>query len=130
MKTLKILRPILLAAGVICLIVALAPRVMVQGKPDWMMIALLAVCAVGIPVSYVQRIKRQQSAMYLSRTEKGMIVMYMVIWSLFTLYSIYLVICGRILLTSLALLFVGASALIDYTILFKLKKEFDTEHPE
>ena len=63
MKILKILRPILLAAGVICLAAAVAPRVMVQGKPDWMMIVLLAICVIAIPISYVQRIKKQQSEM-------------------------------------------------------------------
>lgn len=130
MKTLKILRPLLLAAGLVCLIIALVPRVVVQGKPDWMMIALLAVCVVGIPVSYVLRIRKQQSEMYLSRAEKGMVIMYIVLWSVFTLYSAYLVISGSLKLTSLALLFVGLSAIIDYVILYRLKKQFDTEHPE
>lgn len=53
MKILKISRLVLLAAGVICLAAAVAPRVMVQGKPDWMMIALLAICVIAIPISYV-----------------------------------------------------------------------------
>lgn len=130
MKTLKILRPLLLAAGLVCLLVALAPRVMVQGKPDWMMIALLAVCVIAIPVSYVQRIRKQQSEMYLSRTEKGMVIMYIVLWSVFTLYSAYLVISSNLRLTSLALLFIGLSAIIDYVILYTLKKQFNTEYPE
>ena len=128
MKTLKILRPILLAAGLCCLIAALAPRVMVQGKPDWLMIALLAICAVAIPVSYVSRIKKQESPMYLSRTEKGLIITYIIVWSVFTLYSAYLVFSSRVILTSLALVFVGASCITDYVILLRLKKEFDTEH--
>ena len=130
MKTLKILRPLLLAAGLVCLLVALAPRVMVQGKPEWMMIALLAVCVIAIPVSYVQRIRKQQSEMYLSRTEKGMVIMYIVLWSVFTLYSAYLVISSCMKLTSLALLFIGLSAMIDYSILYKAKQEFEKEHTQ
>ena len=128
MKTLKILRPILLVAGLCCLIAALAPRVMVQGKPDWLMIALLAVCVVAIPVSYVNRIKKQENSMYLSRIEKGLIITYIIVWSVFTFYSAYLVFNGRVILTSLALVFVGASCITDYVILLRLKKEFDTEH--
>ncbi len=130
MKTLKILRPILLAAGLCCLIAALAPRVMVQGKPDWMMIVLLAVCTIAIPVSYVSRIKKQESTMYLSRIEKGMIITYIIVWSVFTFYSAYLVFSGRVILTHLALVFVGASCITDYVILLRLKKDFDAEHPE
>ncbi|MBR5104051.1 MAG: hypothetical protein IKV05_05140 [Bacteroidales bacterium] len=128
MKSLKILRPILLAAGMCCLIAALAPRVMVQGKPDWLMIALLAIFVVAIPVSYVNRIKKQESSMYLSRIEKGMIITYIIIWSVFTLYSAYLTFSGNLKLTCLALVFIGASAIIDYIILYRVKKEFDTEH--
>lgn len=130
MKTLKILRPLLLAAGLCCLIAALAPRVMVQGKPDWMMIALLAICVVAIPVSYVNRIRKQESTMYLSRTEKGLIITYIIVWSVFTLYSTYLVFSGRMILPSLALVFIGVSCITDYVILFRLKKEFDAAHPE
>ena len=131
MKILKILRPILLAAGVICLAAAVAPRVMVQGKPDWMMIALLAICVIAIPISYLQRIKKQQSEMYLSRTEKGMIITYIVLWSIFTLISVYgLVTASSLRVSGLALVFIGASAIIDYMILYRLKKDFETEHLE
>ena len=131
MKTLKILRPILLVAGLCCLIAALAPRVMVQGKPDWMMIVLLAICVIAIPISYVQRIKKQQSEMYLSRAEKGMIIAYIVLWSIFTLISVYgLVTSVSPRLSGLALVFIGVSAIIDYMILYRLKKDFEAEHPE
>ena len=131
MKILKILRPVLLAAGVICLAAAVAPRVMVQGKPDWMMIALLAICVIAIPISYVQRIKKQQSEMYLSRAEKGMIIAYIVLWSIFTLISVYgLVTTSSLRLSGLALVFIGASAILNYIILYRLKKDFEAEHPE
>ena len=131
MKILKILRPILLAAGVICLAAAVAPRIMVQGKPDWMMIVLLAIYVIAIPISYVQRIKKQQSEMYLSRAEKGMIITYIVLWSIFTLISVYgLVTTSSLRLSGLALVFIGASAIIDYMILYRLKKDFEAEHPE
>ena len=131
MKILKILRLVLLAVGVICLAAAVAPRIMVQGKPDWMMIVLLAICVIAIPISYVQRIKKQQSEMYLSRTEKGMIITYIVLWSIFTLISVYgLVITSSLRLSGLALVFIGASAIIDYMILYRLKKDFEAEHPE
>ena len=131
MKILKILRLVLLAVGVICLAAALAPRVMVQGKPDWMMIVLLAICVNAIPISYVQRIKKQQSEMYLSRAEKGMIIAYIVLWSIFTLISVYgLVTTSSLRLSGLALVFIGASAIIDYMILYRLKKDFEAEHPE
>ncbi|MBO5943193.1 MAG: hypothetical protein J6Q63_07905 [Bacteroidales bacterium] len=131
MKILKILRLVLLAVGVICLAAAVAPRVMVQGKPDWMMIVLLAICVIAIPISYVQRIKKQQSEMYLSRTEKGMIITYIVLWSIFTLISVYgLVTTSSLRLSGLALVFIGVSAIIDYMILYRLKKDFETEHPE
>lgn len=109
MKILKILRLVLLAVGVICLAAAVAPRVMVQGKPDWMMIVLLAICVIAIPISYVQRIKKQQSEMYLSRTEKGMIITYIVLWSIFTLISVYgLFTSVSPRLSALALVFIGA----------------------
>ena len=131
MKTLKILRPVLLAAGLICLAAAVAPRVMVQGKPDWMMIVLLAICVIAIPISYVQRIKKQQSEMYLSRAEKGMIIAYIVLWSIFTLISVYgLVTTSSLRLSGLALVFIGASAILNYIILYRLKKDFEAEHPE
>ena len=130
MKILKILRLVLLAAGVICLAAAVAPRVMVQGKPDWMMIVLLAICVIAIPISYVQRIKKQQSEMYLSRTEKGMIITYIVLWSIFTLISVYGLVTSSLRLSGLALVFIGAAAIIDYMILYRLKKDFETEHPE
>ena len=131
MKILKILRLVLLAAGVICLAAAVAPRVMVQGKPDWMMIVLLAICVIAIPISYVQRIKKQQSEMYLSRAEKGMIITYIVLWSIFTLISVYgLVTTSSLRLSGLALVFIGASAILNYIILYRLKKDFETEHPE
>ena len=131
MKILKILRLVLLAAGVICLAAAVAPRVMVQGKPDWMMIALLAICVIAIPISYVQRIKKQQSEMYLSRAEKGMIIAYIVLWSIFTLISVYgLVTTSSLRLSGLALVFIGASAILNYIILYRLKKDFEAEHPE
>ena len=131
MKILKILRLVLLAAGVICLAAALAPRVMVQGKPDWMMIVLLAICVIAIPISYVQRIKKQQSEMYLSRAEKGMIIAYIVLWSIFTLISVYgLVTTSSLRLSGLALVFIGASAILNYIILYRLKKNFEAEHPE
>ena len=131
MKILKILRLVLLAVGVICLAAAVAPRVMVQGKPDWMMIALLAICVIAIPISYVQRIKKQQSEMYLSRAEKGMIITYIVLWSIFTLISAYgLVTSVSLRLSGLALVFIGAAAIIDYVILYRLKKDFEAEHPE
>jgi hypothetical protein len=131
MKILKILRLVLLAVGVICLAAAVAPRVMVQGKPDWMMIVLLAICVIAIPISYVQRIKKQQSDMYLSRAEKGMIITYIVLWSIFTLISVYgLVTTSSLRLSGLALVFIGASAIIDYMILYRLKKDFEAEHPE
>ena len=131
MKILKILRLVLLAVGVICLAAAVAPRVMVQGKPDWMMIVLLAICVIAIPISYVQRIKKQQSEMYLARTEKGMIITYIVLWSIFTLISVYgLVTTSSLRLSGLALVFIGASAIIDYMILYRLKKDFEAEHPE
>ena len=130
MKILKILRLVLLAAGVICLAAALAPRVMVQGKPDWMMIVLLAICVIAIPISYVQRIKKQQSEMYLSRAEKGMIIAYIVLWSIFTLISVYGLVTSSLRLSGLALVFIGASAIIDYMILYRLKKDFEAEHPE
>ena len=130
MKILKILRLVLLAAGVICLAAAVAPRIMVQGKPDWMMIVLLAICVIAIPVSYVQRIKKQQSEMYLSRTEKGMIITYIVLWSIFTLISVYGLVTSSLRLSGLALVFIGAAAIIDYMILYRLKKDFEAEHPE
>jgi hypothetical protein len=130
MKILKILRLVLLAVGVICLAAALAPRVMVQGKPDWMMIVLLAICVIAIPISYVQRIKKQQSEMYLSRAEKGMIIAYIVLWSIFTLISVYGLVTSSLRLSGLALVFIGASAIIDYMILYRLKKDFETGHPE
>ena len=130
MKILKILRLVLLAVGVICLAAALAPRVMVQGKPDWMMIVLLAICVIAIPISYVQRIKKQQSEMYLSRAEKGMIIAYIVLWSIFTLISVYGLVTSSLRLSGLALVFIGASAIIDYMILYRLKKDFEAEHPE
>ena len=130
MKILKILRLVLLAGGVICLAAAVAPRVMVQGKPDWMMIVLLAICVIAIPISYVQRIKKQQSEMYLSRAEKGMIIAYIVLWSIFTLISVYGLVTSSLRLSGLALVFIGASAIIDYMILYRLKKDFETEHPE
>lgn len=130
MKILKILRLVLLAAGVICLAAAVAPRVMVQGKPDWMMIVLLAICVIAIPISYVQRIKKQQSEMYLSRTEKGMIITYIVLWSIFTLISVYGLVTSSLRLSGLALVFIGAAAIIDYMILYRLKKDFEAEHPE
>lgn len=131
MKILKILRLVLLAVGVICLAAAVAPRIMVQGKPDWMMIVLLAICVIAIPISYVQRIKKQQSEMYLSRTEKGMIITYIVLWSIFTLISVYgLFTSVSPRLSGLALVFIGASAIIDYVILYRLKKGFEAEHPE
>lgn len=130
MKILKILRLVLLAAGVICLAAAVAPRIMVQGKPDWMMIVLLAICVIAIPISYVQRIKKQQSEMYLSRTEKGMIITYIVLWSIFTLISVYGLVTSSLRLSGLALVFIGASAIIDYMILYRLKKDFEAEHPE
>ena len=131
MKILKILRLVLLAVGVICLAAALAPRVMVQGKPDWMMIVLLAICVIAIPISYVQRIKKQQSEMYLSRAEKGMIIAYIVLWSIFTLISVYgLVTSVSPRLSGLALVFIGASAILNYIILYRLKKNFEAEHPE
>ena len=116
MKILKILRPVLLAVGVICLAAAVAPRVMVQGKPDWMMIVLLAICVIAIPISYVQRIKKQQSEMYLSRTEKGMIITYIVLWSIFTLISVYsLVTTSSLRLSGLALVFIGFFKLFSMT---------------
>lgn len=131
MKILKILRLVLLAVGVICLAAAVAPRVMVQGKPDWMMIVLLAICVIAIPISYVQRIKKQQSEMYLSRAEKGMIIAYIVLWSIFTLISVYgLVTTSSLRLSGLALVFIGASAILNYIILYRLKKDFEAEHPE
>ena len=130
MKILKILRLVLLAAGVICLAAAVAPRVMVQGKPDWMMIVLLAICVIAIPISYVQRIKKQQSEMYLSRTEKGMIITYIVLWSIFTLISVYGLVTSSLRLSGLALVLIGAAAIIDYVILYRLKKDFEAEHPE
>ena len=131
MKILKISRLVLLAVGVICLAAAVAPRVMVQGKPDWMMIVLLAICVIAIPISYVQRIKKQQSEMYLSRAEKGMIIAYIVLWSIFTLISIYgLVTTSSLRLSGLALVFIGASAILNYIILYRLKKNFEAEHPE
>ena len=130
MKILKILRLVLLAAGVICLAAAVAPRVMVQGKPDWMMIVLLAICVIAIPISYVQRIKKQQSEMYLSRAEKGMIITYIVLWSIFTLISVYGLVTSSLRLSGLALVFIGAAAIIDYMILYRLKKDFEAEHPE
>ena len=130
MKILKIIRLVLLAAGVICLAAAVAPRVMVQGKPDWMMIVLLAICVIAIPISYVQRIKKQQSEMYLSRTEKGMIITYIVLWSIFTLISVYGLVTSSLRLSGLALVFIGAAAIIDYMILYRLKKDFEAEHPE
>ena len=131
MKILKILRLVLLAAGVICLAAAVAPRVMVQGKPDWMMIVLLAICVIAIPISYVQRIKKQQSEIYLSRAEKGMIIAYIVLWSIFTLISVYgLVTTSSLRLSGLALVFIGASAILNYIILYRLKKNFEAEHPE
>lgn len=131
MKILKILRLVLLAVGVICLAAAVAPRVMVQGKPDWMMIVLLAICVIAIPISYVQRIKKQQSEMYLSRTENGMIITYIVLWSIFTLISAYgLVTSVSPRLSGLALVFIGAAAIIDYVILYRLKNDFEAEHPE
>ena len=131
MKILKILRLVLLAVGVICLAAAVAPRVMVQGKPDWMMIVLLAICVIAIPISYVQRIKKQQSEMYLSRAEKGMIITYIVLWSIFTLISVYgLVTTSSLRLSGLALVFIGASAILNYIILYRLKKNFEAEHPE
>ena len=131
MKILKISRLVLLAAGVICLAAAVAPRVMVQGKPDWMMIVLLAICVIAIPISYVQRIKKQQSEMYLSRAEKGMIITYIVLWSIFTLISVYgLVTSVSPRLSGLALVFIGAAAIIDHMILYRLKKDFEAEHPE
>lgn len=131
MKILKILRLVLLAVGVICLAAAVAPRIMVQGKPDWMMIVLLAICVIAIPISYVQRIKKQQSEMYLSRTENGMIITYIVLWSIFTLISVYgLFTSVSPRLSGLALVFIGASAIIDYVILYRLKKGFEAEHPE
>ena len=130
MKILKILRLVLLAAGVICLAAAVAPRVMVQGKPDWMMIVLLGICVIAIPISYVQRIKKQQSEMYLSRTEKGMIITYIVLWSIFTLISVYGLVTSSLRLSGLALVFIGAAAIIDYMILYRLKKDFEAEHPE
>lgn len=131
MKILKILRLVLLAVGVICLAAAVAPRIMVQGKPDWMMIVLLAICVIAIPVSYVQRIKKQQSEMYLSRAEKGMIIAYIVLWSIFTLISVYgLVTTSSLRLSGLALVFIGASAILNYIILYRLKKDFEAEHPE
>ena len=131
MKILKILRLVLLAVGVICLAAAVAPRVMVQGKPDWMMIVLLAICVIAIPISYVQRIKKQQSEMYLSRAEKGMIIAYIVLWSIFTLISVYgLVTTSSLRLSGLALVFIGASAILKYIILYRLKKDFEAEHPE
>ena len=131
MKILKILRLVLLAVGVICLAAAVAPRVMVQGKPDWMMIVLLAICVIAIPISYVQRIKKQQSEMYLSRAEKGMIITYIVLWSIFTLISVYgLVTTSSLRLSGLALVFIGASAILNYIILYRLKKDFEAEHPE
>ena len=130
MKILKILRLVLLAAGVICLAAAVAPRVMVQGKPDWMMIVLLAICVIAIPISYVQRIKKQQSEMYLSRTEKGMIITYIVLWSIFTLISVYGLVTSSMRLSGLALVLIGAAAIIDYVILYRLKKDFEAEHPE
>ena len=129
MKILKILRPVLLVAGLICLAATVAPRVMVQGKPDWMMIVLLAICVIAIPISYVQRVKKQQSEMYLSRTEKGMIITYIVLWSIFTLISAYSLITSSLRLSGLALVFVGASGIIDYVIFYRLKKDFDAEHP-
>ena len=131
MKILKISRLVLLAVGVICLAAAVAPRVMVQGKPDWMMIVLLAICVIAIPISYVQRIKKQQSEMYLSRAEKGMIIAYIVLWSIFTLISVYgLVTTSSLRLSGLALVFIGASAILNYIILYRLKKNFEAEHPE
>ena len=131
MKILKILRLVLLAVGVICLAAAVAPRIMVQGKPDWMMIVLLAICVIAIPISYVQRIKKQQSEMYLSRAEKGMIIAYIVLWSIFTLISVYgLVTTSSLRLSGLALVFIGASAILNYIILYRLKKDFEAEHPE
>ena len=131
MKILKILRLVLLAAGVICLAAAVAPRIMVQGKPDWMMIVLFAICVIAIPISYVQRIKKQQSEMYLSRAEKGMIIAYIVLWSIFTLISVYgLVTTSSLRLSGLALVFIGASAILNYIILYRLKKNFEAEHPE
>ena len=131
MTILKILRLVLLAAGVICLAAAVAPRVMVQGKPDWMMIVLLAICVIAIPISYVQRIKKQQSEIYLSRAEKGMIIAYIVLWSIFTLISVYgLVTTSSLRLSGLALVFIGASAILNYIILYRLKKNFEAEHPE
>ena len=130
MKILKILRLVLLAVGVICLAAAVAPRIMVQGKPDWMMIVLLAICVIAIPISYVQRIKKQQSEMYLSRTEKGMIITYIVLWSIFTLISVYGLVTSSLRLSGLALVFIGAAAIIDYVILYRLKKDFEAEHPE
>lgn len=131
MKILKILRLVLLAVGVICLAAAVAPRIMVQGKPDWMMIVLLAICVIAIPISYVQRIKKQQSEMYLSRAEKGMIITYIVLWSIFTLISVYgLVTTSSLRLSGLALVFIGASAILNYIILYRLKKNFEAEHPE
>ena len=115
----------------ICLAAAVAPRVMVQGKPDWMMIVLLAICVIAIPISYVQRIKKQQSEMYLSRAEKGMIITYIVLWSIFTLISLYgLVTSVSPRLSGLALVLIGAAAIIDYMILYRLKKDFEAEHPE
>ena len=130
MKILKILRLVLLAAGVICLAAAVAPRIMVQGKPDWMMIVLLAICVIAIPISYVQRIKKQQSEMYLSRTEKGMIITYIVLWSIFPLISVYGLVTSSMRLSGLALVLIGAAAIIDYVILYRLKKDFEAEHPE
>ena len=130
MKILKISRLVLLAAGVICLAAAVAPRIMVQGKPDWMMIVLLAICVIAIPISYVQRIKKQQSEMYLSRTEKGMIITYIVLWSIFTLISVYGLVTSSMRLSGLALVLIGAAAIIDYVILYRLKKDFEAEHPE
>ena len=94
------------------------------------MIVLLAICVIAIPISYVQRIKKQQSEMYLSRTEKGMIITYIVLWSIFTLISVYGLVTSSLRLSGLALVFIGAAAIIDYMILYRLKKDFEAEHPE
>jgi hypothetical protein len=133
MKTLKILRPIFLAAGLVCLLVALFPKVMVQGKADWLMIAMLVVCIAAFPATYVSHTKKERNPMFLSRADLKMLFINLAMWTFFMGYSAYMVIkaiTAGIALpwTLLACVFVGLYGIVNSIVMIKAKKNFDAEN--
>jgi Na+-transporting NADH:ubiquinone oxidoreductase subunit NqrB len=126
MKTLKILRPIFLAAGLVCLLVALFPKVMVQGKVDWLMTAMLLVCIAAFPATYVNHTRKERNTMYLSSTDTKMMVLNLCMWTFFMGYSAYTVIKAIVAGIALpwpllACVFVGLYGIVNSIVIIKAK---------